>query len=155
MKGVFPNGAYFLGMDGMSVWTDCISKAGDNTEGMYASVSNVDATRSVDPSTKTVVQAYGRAYGTASLGVPYTFAAYDCTLILISAISEAVNANGGRIPTRQQVVDVIAHSNFTGVTGSYSFDSNGDALSPLMAIYAVQGGKWTYLQQVDASAIAG
>jgi branched-chain amino acid transport system substrate-binding protein len=157
MKGVFPNASYFLGMDGITVWSDCISKAGDNSEGMYASVSDVDATRSSDPSTKKVVEAYGRAYGAASLDVRYTFAAYDCTLILISAISQAVSANGGRIPTRQQVVDVLDHSHFTGVTGSYSFDSNGDALSPLMAIYAVQGGKWTYLQQIDASAptIAG
>jgi hypothetical protein len=46
----------------------------------------------------------------------------------------------------------IATSTFSGVSGRYSFDGNGDAVSPLMAVYEVKGGRWVYLQQIDASA---
>jgi hypothetical protein len=37
------------------------------------------------------------------------------------------------------------------VTGTHSFDANGDPISPLMSIYEVQNGRWVYQQQIDAS----
>jgi ABC-type branched-subunit amino acid transport system substrate-binding protein len=83
----------------------------------------------------------------------YIFAAYDCARLLIDAISRAIDANAGRIPTRLQVLQAVAHTQgFKGVTGTYSFDANGDAISPLMSISEVQNGGWVYLRQVDASA---
>jgi hypothetical protein len=48
-------------------------------------------------------------------------------------------------------VNQIATSQFHELAGTYSFDANGDAVSPLMAVYQVKSGQWVYLQQIDAS----
>jgi branched-chain amino acid transport system substrate-binding protein len=115
----------------------------------------VDLTQSKDEAAKTAVQAYRNAFPkTSNVGLnTYTFAAYDCARLLIDAISRAIQANAGRIPTRLQVLNAVAHTEgFKGVTGTYSFDANGDAISPLMSISEVKNGGWVYLGQVDASA---
>lgn len=52
-------------------------------------------------------------------------------------------ANGGRKPSRQQIVAAVAATqNVRGITGTWSFDSNGDATPPGMSFYRVEGGKW-------------
>ena len=150
MKGIFPEGTDFLGVDGV-VLPSCVAEAEENADGMLGTVGDVDPTRSTDAAVKLILGAYRKAYPNTSQFVPYTFAAYDCARVLIDAIARAVDANGGRIPTRAQVVEAVAHSQFKGVTGTYVFDANGDAISPLMSIYRVEKGQWVYLQQIDAS----
>jgi len=72
-------------------------------------------------------------------------------MILISAIKRAIDANGGRIPTRRQVVEAMAKAPpLNGVTGSYSFDPFGDAVSPMMSIYRVDNGRWAFWKNIDA-----
>jgi len=62
-------------------------------------------------------------------------------MILINAIKRAIDANGGRIPTRRQVVEAVANAPpFKGVTGSCSFDAMGDAISPMMSVNRVDNG---------------
>jgi branched-chain amino acid transport system substrate-binding protein len=154
-KSVFPEGVYFLGTDPLVDTGDCMSDALDNANGMVATLPDVDVTRSTDQAAKTAVDAYRKAFPeTTNIAFnTYVFAAYDCARLLIDAISRAVEANGGRIPTRLQVLDAVTHTQgFKGVTGTYSFDANGDAISPLMSIYEVQNGGWVYLRQLDASA---
>jgi ABC-type branched-subunit amino acid transport system substrate-binding protein len=31
---------------------------------------------------------------------------------------------------------------FVGVTGTYSFDQNGDAVTPMMSMYTIRDGGW-------------
>jgi branched-chain amino acid transport system substrate-binding protein len=156
MKGIFPDGAYFLGMDTLSglELSDCVQVAKDNADGMVATVSVDDLRDSQHPGVKAFLAAYSKAYPHTAIS-PYAISAYDCALILIQAITAMVKANSGGFPKRQQIVTEIATSTFQGVAGSYSFDSNGDAVSPLMAVYEVKGGQWVYLQQIDASANPG
>jgi branched-chain amino acid transport system substrate-binding protein len=154
-KSVFPEGVYFFGTDPLVDDAGCIKDALDNANGMVATLPDVDLTQSKDQAAKTAVEAYRNAFPkTSNIGFnTYVFAAYDCARLLIAAISGAIKANGGRIPTRLQVLDAVAHTQgFKGVTGTYSFDANGDAISPLMSIYEVQNGQWVYQQQLDASA---
>jgi branched-chain amino acid transport system substrate-binding protein len=82
----------------------------------------------------------------------YTFAAYDCADTLIAAIERAIELKGGNLPNRRDVLDAMQTITYIGLTGTYSFDHNGDALSPLMSIYQVHNGKWEYLQKLDATA---
>jgi branched-chain amino acid transport system substrate-binding protein len=154
MKGIFPDGDFFLGMDTLSglEGSPCIQVAKDNADGMVATVSVADLHDGQHPGLKTLVDAYRNAYPHAAAISPYGIHAYDCALILIQAITQAVNRRGGGFPKRQEVVAQIATSTFSGVSGRYSFDGNGDAVSPLMAVYEVKGGGWVYLQQIDASA---
>ena len=75
----------------------------------------------------------------------YSPAAYDCASILIDAVGRAIRANGGKVPTREQVREAVAEtSNFKGITGTYSFDANGDVVNPGFSFYTVQQGNWAF-----------
>ena len=142
MKTLLP-GAAFLANDGITFDPQCIKDAGtDAAEGIVATFPDVDPTSSAALKQNPQVQAYLKAYPKPSDVDEYTFAAYDATNLLIDAIRRAIKQNNGGRPSRQQVVGAVAAENYTGVTGTYSFDANGDAKSPLMSIYRVEGGKW-------------
>jgi len=143
--------AMFLGTDGISTQPDCISRAVRRGESMLATKPDVDITYSTDSAAIKAVKSFHKAYPHSEI-TEYTFAAYDCAQILIAAITRAVDLNGGGIPNRRQVLDEVARIQFTGVTGTYSFDKYGDAVSPLMSIYQVVNGKWKYLSKIDATA---
>ncbi len=151
MKQIFPDGAYFMGSDTIYDGT-CIKEAADSAEGMFATIPAVDPTVSTDPALKNAVTAYRKQFPSSAItSYSYTFAAYDCALILIDAIKRAIAKNGGNLPTRPQVVDAVAHTQLKGVNGIYFFDSDGDMVSPQMSLYQVRDGKWVYVQLIDAS----
>jgi len=161
MTKIFPKDAYFMGADGMYFCTGvahagtddlCIKDAVGNGEGMLTATSDVDLTRLTDPASVNAVAAFRKAYPKNTDAGQYTFAIYDAAHLLINAIADAVKANGGGIPTRAQVLSAVAGAHFKGLTGTYSFDAKGDALSPLMSIYSVQNGRWVLVKQFDASA---
>lgn len=138
--------AYFFVTDGLTGNDGCVP-ADAKTYGTYV---DVDPTNSTNPAAIDAVRAYRKAYPHTKQIADYTFAAYDCALILIDAITRVVQANGGGAPTRAQVLAAVAHGQFSdGVTGSYSFDMNGDAVSPMMAVWQVENGHWAYLKQID------
>ena len=151
MNRLLPD-AYFLGAD--AVMSDggsqCIKDA-VNPVRMFVTYPDFDPSHSDDPSAKTRVAAFRKAYPKATAF--YTFAAYDCARILIEAIARAIQGNHGAIPTRAQVVAAVAQTNeFKGVTGTYSFDANGDAQNPPMSIFEARDANWVYLHKIDASA---
>ena len=149
MKG----GGYFLVDDALAADPACAKDAGDNADGMVGTIPDVDLTQSSDEAAKKVVGAYRKAYpNTSEIGIySYVFAAYESALMLIQAITDAIQANQGRIPTRRQVLDAVAKLHYKGLTGIYSFDAKGDTTSPPMSIYQVKNGAWVYLRQIDAS----
>lgn len=143
MRTLLP-GAAFLANDGITLNSNCIKDAGAGAaEGIVATYADVDPRSSNDQAVKSQVQAYLKTYPNRSDVKSYTFAAYDATMLLIAAIGRAIAQDNGARPSRQQVVDAVAATqDFVGVTGTYSFDANGDAKSPLMSIYKVEGGNW-------------
>jgi branched-chain amino acid transport system substrate-binding protein len=153
MKKILP-GARFLVTDGIEGDGQCTRDAGGaNLEDTVGTFSDVDPRNSTDQPIKTLVDRYVKAYPKPSDVSIYTFASYDCARILIDAIQRAIEANGGSRPTRMQVVVALAATkDFMGVTGTYSFDANGDALSPLMSIYQFHGGQWSAGEKIDVSA---
>jgi branched-chain amino acid transport system substrate-binding protein len=151
MKRAFPQGA-FLGTDGIARGSDCLTDAGENADGMAATYMDVDASRSTDETAVKAAAAYRKRFPNTKDIPGYTFAAYDCAMILITAIEQAIKANGGHFPQRSQVVEAVSHLHYSGVTGNFSFDANGDAVSPLMSLYVVKNHQWVYQQKLDASA---
>lgn len=162
MASVLPQDTYFMGTDGMVTWTEgvaeaakddeCIKDAVGNGEGMLTATSFIDLTRKTDAASMKVVAAFRKAYPSDKDIGTYTMATYDCALLLIDAISRAITANANRIPTRAQVLAAVAQAHFQGVTGTYSFDAHGDALSPMMSLYRVETGRWVLVKPIDASA---
>jgi branched-chain amino acid transport system substrate-binding protein len=149
MTALMP-GAALLGTDGISLNDDCLADIGAAPPGVWATLPAIDAGTSTDPAVRKLVADFGKAYTSASnvsLVDPYTFAAYDCARILIAAIASAIRANGGKVPSRSQVLAAFAQmKDFVGVTGTYSFDKNGDAVAPMMSIYKVHNRRWEFVQ---------
>jgi len=137
---------YYLGPDGIGD-SQCIKDSGSNAnDKMYVTQGVADATQ--NPTAKSIVAAYEAAYpGSSNVGA-YTFAGYDCAAILIDSIGRAIDANGGNMPTRQQVIDAMAKtSNFQGLTGTITFDANGDPTHPTLQLQHYSGGNWTFVAQ--------
>lgn len=143
-------GVWFLGTDNFTLSQDCVKNALVNAADMYGTYGETEPDYVSNPEARKVVAAYRKAFPDAPI-VDYTFAAYDCARILIDAIEQVVKANHGAFPTRAQVLTAVANTaQFAGLTGTYSFDSNGDAVTPMMSIYQVENGQWVYKQRIDA-----
>lgn len=138
MNGIFPVDAYFISTDAIAD-APCIRDAGNTAnEHLVAPIS------AREPGTVPAVLSglpRGHSYDA------YNFAAYDCTEILIAAIDSAISDNRGKVPTPEQVLsEVAAAKDFKGITGTFSFDANGDAINPAVSFYYVHGGSWTFWQ---------
>jgi branched-chain amino acid transport system substrate-binding protein len=54
---------------------------------------------------------------------------YDATLVGIKGLHDWVKANGGKRPSRADIVTAVRNiKNFKGVTGAIQFDNKGDTL---------------------------
>ncbi len=127
----------YLGGDGISD-DEFEKQAGDMANGSYMTTAAPDAEKL--PSAKSFVDAY-KARFKGDVG-PYSANAYTAAKIEIAAIEKAINDNGGKMPTRADVLkNIAATSNFDSPIGKQGFDANGDTTSPILTLYKVQGGK--------------
>jgi branched-chain amino acid transport system substrate-binding protein len=138
MASVFPDAAdvYWLGPQGMAN-ARCIADAGAMADDhVYATQGLADA--QANPQAAATIEAYRKVFPKpADLG-PYTFGAYDDADVLIDAIGRAIDANGGDMPSRRQVVDALSSTrDFKGLTGTIAFDPNGDLVAPSVEIQRV------------------
>ncbi len=78
----------------------------------------------------------------------YAAAAYDCANLLITAIERALDQNGGRIPSRAQVLAKVRGITFMGATGTYTFGPDGLALKPAVSVYSAAGLQWSFWQNL-------
>jgi branched-chain amino acid transport system substrate-binding protein len=147
MKAIFTTDLYFLGGDGV-MDEHCLQDAASNLGERMIATTPAPQTRT-SPEATAVVKAYRNAHPRPEDVGAYTFAGYDCGMILIDAIGRAIDANGGRIPNRAQVRQAVAQTrDLKGVTGVWSFDENGDGANPTVALYQVRQGRWSPLAEV-------
>lgn len=138
MGGVFATNTYLFSGDGI-VDGDCLVDAGAGADDHL-----VAAVSARQPAT--VPLALRNLRNTGFLDA-YVFAAYDCAEILVAAIDQAIKQNGGKVPTREQVLAAVAATrDFKGLTGTFSFDANGDATRPAVSLYYARNGTWTFWQ---------
>lgn len=138
MAGIFSHDAYFISTDGI-VDDPCINDAGTTADEHMVATISAREPKAVPADLKELER--GHTYDA------YNFAAYDCAEILIAAIDRAIRDHGGKVPTRQQVLEAVAATtNYKGLTGTFSFDASGDAISPAVSFYYVHGGRWTFWQ---------
>jgi len=146
MKGILD--VPFIGGDGISN-AQFLTDAGANADGSTYSVAAVNAEK-LD-SAKTFISDFKKAYpGKDDFGA-YTANAYDAAKIEILAIGNAIKANNGSVPTRQQVIDQIAKVDYNGVIGHTTFDKNGDTGNRIISFYTIQGGKAAFSDQITFS----
>jgi len=134
----------YLGGDGIS--DDEFEKvAGDSANGAYMTTAAPDASKL--PSAKDFVTAY-KARFNSDVG-PYSANAYTAAKIEIAAIEKAINDDGGKLPTRADVLkNVAATTNFASPIGKIGFDANGDTTAPILSLYKVAGGKRVLVEEI-------
>lgn len=89
----------------------------------------------------------------------YSANAFDATNILLTAIKTAID--GGATPAkdasdtdvgkafRQAVIDQIAKTDYNGVIGHTTFDSNGDTTNRWISVYQLSSSDWTFKYQLQ------
>jgi branched-chain amino acid transport system substrate-binding protein len=123
----------FLGPDGLDS-SDLVKLGGTGLldgGGMY--YSTVSGPASVYPGTAKFVSDFKTKFGAD----PQPFAAqgYDAMAICLKAIETAVEAKNGELPTRAEVSKAIRElKDFSGITGSFTFNTIGD---PVLAKYFI------------------
>src|SRR5438093_723952 len=77
----------------------------------------------------------------------------NASKLLIAAIGRAIKANGGNMPKRQQVLDQMYKTDYTGVLGHTSFDDKGDTTNKVITIYGIKDASkgWDVISSVDLS----
>jgi branched-chain amino acid transport system substrate-binding protein len=127
----------YIGGDGISD-AEFLSTAGSLANGTYFSVAAPDATKLA--SAREFLTAY-QARFKQDVGA-YSASAYAATNVLIAAIDKAITADGGKMPTRAEVLaNVAATKDFASPIGPIGFNALGDSLNPALTLQEVQGGK--------------
>jgi branched-chain amino acid transport system substrate-binding protein len=157
MATVFPMGEAtpFLGGDGIALDPTCVRDAGSNAQGIYATVPAADPEQI--ESAQQLIKAFKAQYvHPADLG-PYTIAAYDATGVLYDALDRAIKAARGRIPTRESVIgELKATTAYSGATGVFGFDADGDTTSRMLSIFKPGGSDprlaWKWVDTITYTA---
>jgi branched-chain amino acid transport system substrate-binding protein len=156
MAGVFAAGqaAPFLGGDGIAEDPTCVSAAGAEEAGIFATVPIVDA--DTRPSAAATIRAFKSTFGgTADYG-PYTVIAYDATAVLYAAIDQAIRAAAGSLPDREAVTARVAQTaDLAGASGRLGFDAAGDTINRVVSVFEAPAGDpragWKIVDAVDYS----
>jgi branched-chain amino acid transport system substrate-binding protein len=148
-------GAPFLGGDGIALDPRCVQDAGANAAGIYATVPALDPEQI--PGAQELLKAFKTQYGRAGDLGPYTFAAYDAAGVLYDALHRAIQVAGGNIPFRDTVVNQLAATTaFTGATGVFGFDPDGDTTLRMVSIFkpagADQHAGWKWVDTISYTA---
>ena len=88
-----------------------------------------------------VVQSFLSAYKDAYNETPNSFAAlgYDAAMTMMDAIKN------GSSTEKQDIIDQLAKIEVNGVTGSFTFDENGDPKGKEISIIQVSNGELKYV----------
>jgi branched-chain amino acid transport system substrate-binding protein len=88
---------------------------------------------------------------------PFAAQAYDSTAIVLKALEAAIKANGGKVPSREQLAVAIRKTKHTGITGTIEFDEKGDPKKALYFVLQVASddpAKWGENKEVKRLEIA-
>jgi branched-chain amino acid transport system substrate-binding protein len=148
--------APLLGGDGIALDPGCVADAGASAAGIYATVPAADAEQT--DSAAPVIAAFRSQYGRPSDFGPSTVAAYDATGVIYDALDRAIKASAGNMPARDSVVAELAATRaYSGATGVFGFDPDGDTTLRLLTIFRPAGpdpdAGWTWVTTVDYSTV--
>jgi branched-chain amino acid transport system substrate-binding protein len=134
--------AYFLG--GGSIQDDTfIQEAGTAAEGVYSSISGTDSA-GLSPKGTAFLKAYRDKFSDGTQST--TIYGYDAMSAGLAAIKQAAKKD------RKAILQAVASlKNFTGASGRWSFDQNGDTSLTVFAFYQNKNQKWVFDSVADTS----
>jgi len=138
----------YAGGDGIKDqdFLDVVGAAADNS---YATVAAPDATKI--PAAQEFLKEYQATFHTP-IGA-YSASSYVAAMAIIHAIALAVKADGGKAPTRGQVLAYLRNTkNLPSIIGTFSFDANGDTTNRIISIWEAMNGQWVFKTQSSYAA---
>ena len=118
--------------------------AGPEAENSFATVASANAAQL--PTAAAFIKEYQAEYGQAAGA--YSANAYVAATVLVQAIAKAVQADDGKMPTREQVLEQLRSTpNFSSILGLFSFDQNGDTTLKIVSVWKANKGRWNFLTQ--------
>ncbi len=137
----------FMGPDGFDA-SDFAELAGPAGVGTY--YTTVAAPPTFYPDAAQFIEDYRAKYGEDPQ--PFAAQAYDSTGIVLAAIMKAAEEASG-IPTREAVATTVrATENYDGITGTYTFDDNGDpelATYVILQVLSADPAEWSNNEVID------
>jgi branched-chain amino acid transport system substrate-binding protein len=135
----------FFGGDGISD-EEFVKETGDMANNSYYTVAAPETSKLA--TAKTFNAAYAKKF--KSNPGPYSANAYAATQIIVAAVVKASKGNGGKVPTRAEVVkNVAATTGFDTPIGKVGFDKNGDTTAPILSLYEIKSGKPSFVAQAQ------
>jgi len=122
-KGIKTN---MIGGDGVDS-PDLVKIAGKYVVGTYYTTPAPDLARTAEG--KAWAEKYQQKF--SKLPDAYAVFGYEGGVTAMKAIAAAIEANGGKMPTREQVCDATRTLNFQSITGELSFKENGERKKPI------------------------
>ncbi len=115
---------------------------------LAGSAANGDLATSVGAPVDTLAsaKAFVAAYTAAGYKDPmgaYGAQSYDAANAIINALKTSLAKAADAKSARADTVTAVGSVSFDGATGKISFDKYGDAVSKVITVYKVAGGKWT------------
>ncbi|MCL5046781.1 MAG: branched-chain amino acid ABC transporter substrate-binding protein [Actinobacteria bacterium] len=133
--------AIFFGTDGLKA-SRFLETPGAGVDGPYHTNSSTDI--HVKPSAAGFLSLYRERYGEDN--PVYAAEAYDAANILISAVEGAPVRTGATRPDRASVLAGVAGTReYSGASGTITFDEKGDRTDPEIGIYKVDDGRIRFL----------
>lgn len=128
---------YFMGGDGLDS-SDMIKIAGDAVDGVVFTSVAGDVEQTAEG--KKWAEEYKKA--TNKPLETYSVYGYDSMNVILNGVAEAIKANGGKRPTREQVLEAVHNTkDFQGQFTKVTFDEKGDNISADVFIYKYEKGK--------------
>ncbi len=135
MTGVFDASVPFLGGDAI-LTPVCLRDAAPSAVGMQATLNGVDPDHLT--SGMATADAFKAAY--QDMFGRYTLPAIDASGVLLAAISRAVKAAGGNLPSKEDVrAQVASTRDYKGALGATTFDARGDTTLKIFSVYTTSG----------------
>lgn len=136
---------YFMGGDGLDS-SEMASIAGDAVEGVVFTSVAGDVTQTEEG--KKWAEAYEKAMGKK----PETYSVYgfDAMNVILEGILKAIEKNGGKKPTREQVVEEVHNTkDYQGQFVRVTFDEKGDNMLADVFVYKFENGKSVFLGKAE------
>lgn len=135
----------FMGGDGLDS-SDMVKIAGPAAEGVVFTSISGDVTQTEEG------KKWAEEYKAAMNKPLETLSVYgfDSTNLLLNAMVEAIKANGGKKPTREQVLEAVHKTkDFQGQFTTVTFDDKGDNQSADVFIFKYENDKSVYVGKVE------
>ncbi|ASJ57132.1 branched chain amino acid ABC transporter substrate-binding protein [Brevibacillus formosus] len=136
---------YFMGGDGLDS-SDMIKIAGDAVEGVVFTSVAGDVTQTEEG--KKWAEEYKKA--TSKPLETYSVYGFDSMNVILNGVLEAAKANGGKKPTREQVLDAVHKTkDFQGQFTKVTFDEKGDNTNADVFIYKFDKDKSIFVGKAE------